>query len=113
MLKINEIFITFIKYEGLYVQFIRNGNAMHQNKMDYYKNVKSSSFIINSFFWATTEEGMVKWEKLHDKWNTLLREINKILGGKTNVMNRKITDNSKIPITKKCVMEILLKLNNH
>lgn len=64
-----ELFLGFLKDESIYGQYMHNYINEHRtNSLDYLKTFHPESFIYGTFYWGSTNEGVLFWGRMHSKW---------------------------------------------
>lgn len=64
-----ELFLGFLKDEGIYSQYIRHYvNRYRTNSLDKLKTFNPEVFISGPLSWEYTNEGMNFWADICEKW---------------------------------------------
>ena len=62
-------FINFLRIHGVYDRFIKNLNKLeHKSIEEYLKETDSRHFILSSFSWLDTDEGVQFWSNIEALW---------------------------------------------
>lgn len=66
-----QLFIKFLISEGIYYNYLKNTRF---NKINL-KFICPGTFILNTFSWASSEEGYCMWDDINHKWLNYLSKF--------------------------------------
>lgn len=77
---IKDLFMQFLKNDGVYYRYIENLKDPHWAIVrpmtfdEIIDRIDPGDYIFKAFRWPFTKEGSDFWEDIDDKWSSLLRE---------------------------------------